>query len=133
MNKRFLLSVIVIFVLSMALGFFVHGFLLNQDYAQLPGLFRTQEDSANYFPYMLLAHVFIAVGFVWVYVKGKEDRPFLMQGVRFGVAIAILMTIPTYLIYYAVQPMPDAIVIKQIAYDTLGVILMGIVVAWLNK
>jgi len=43
------------------------------------------------------------------------------------------MTIPMYLIYYAVQPMPSALVYKQIVFDTLGVLLMGVVVAWLNK
>jgi hypothetical protein len=59
---------------------------------------------------MLLAHVFLAVGFVWVYVKGKENKPFLIQGIRYGAAIAVLTTIPTYLIYYAVQPRPEAYV-----------------------
>ena len=82
---------------------------------------------------MLMAHVIMAIGFVWVYIKGKEDKPFLMQGIRFGLAIAVLMTIPTYLIYYAVQPMPAAIVCKQMVFDTMGVIFMGVVVAWLNQ
>jgi hypothetical protein len=92
MNKKFLISTAVMFVMSMALGFLVHGMMLYQDYAQLPGLFRPQQEAANYFPYMLLAHVFIAVGFVWIYLKGREDKPFLIQGIRYGVAIAVLMT-----------------------------------------
>ena len=29
--------------------------------------------------------------------------------------------------------MPSALVYKQIVFDTLGVLLMGVVVAWLNK
>ena len=133
MSKKFLISVIVMFIISMALGFIVHGFLLAQGYAQLPGLFRQETDAATYFPYMLLAHVFMAVGFVWIYIKGKEDKPFLAQGVRYGAAVAVLVTIPTYLIYYAVQPMPGVLVLKQIVFDTISVVLMGIVVAWLNR
>lgn len=133
MNKKFLISVVVMFVLSMGLGFLVHGALLYQAYAQLPGLFRTPEDSQRYFPFMLLAHVSIAFGLAWIYQRGKEDRPFLGQGIRFGVAVAVLMTIPMYLIYYAVQPMPSALVYKQIVFDTLGNLVMGIVLAWLNK
>jgi hypothetical protein len=132
-HKKFWISVVVIFVMSMGLGFLVHGSLLYQDYAQLPTLFRPEQDAANYFPYMLLAHVLIAVGFVWIYLKGKEDKPFFAQGVRYGVAIAVLMTIPTYFIYYAVQPMPAALVFKQIVFDTISIVLMGIIVAWLNK
>jgi hypothetical protein len=133
LNKRFLISVVVMFVLSMAFGFLVHGLLLGQEYARLPGLFRTEQDAANYFPYMLLAHVFIAAGFVWIYLQGREAKPFLPQGVRFGLAVAVLMTIPMYLIYYAVQPMPGALVFRQIVFDAIGVILMGVVVAWLNR
>lgn len=134
MNKKFLVSVVVIFVLSMGLGFLVHGVLLNPAYTQLQGLlFRTPQDAEAYFPYMLLAHVLISFGFVWIYQRGKEDKPFLGQGIRYGLAVAVLMTIPMYLIYYAVQPMPPALVYKQIVFDTLGVLLMGIVVSWLNR
>lgn len=133
MNKKFLIAVAIMFVMSMAIGFFVHGILLQDDYAQLPGLFRPERDAASYFLYMLLAHVFMAVGFVWIYLQGKENKAFLMQGVRYGIAIAVLMTIPTDLIDYAVQPMSETLVAKQIIFDTIGVVLMGIVVAWLNK
>jgi hypothetical protein len=133
MIKKRVISVIVIFILSMAIGFLVHATLLAPRYAQLPNLFRQGQDVENYFPYMLLAHVFLAVGFVWIYVKGQENKPFLLQGIRYGVAVAVLTTIPTYLIYYAVQPMPGTLVFQQIMLDTIGVVLMGIAVAWLNR
>ena len=134
MSKKSIISVVVIFVLSMGLGFLVHGVLLAPDYSKFAGtLFRTPEDSEKYFSYMLIAHVIMAVGFVWIYIKGKEDKPFVMQGIRFGIAVALLMTIPTYLIYYAVQPLPGEVVLKQIVFDSMSMLLMGIVVAWLNK
>ena len=133
MNKKFLVSVVVIFVLSMGLGFLVHGVLLNQAYTQLQNLFRTPQDAEAYFPFMLLAHVLIAFGFVWIYQRAKEDKPFLAQGICFGMAVAVLTTIPMYLIYFAVQPMPAGLVFKQIVLDTLSMLLMGITVAWLNR
>jgi len=72
-----------------------------------------------------------ALGFI---VQGRTaGASTLGQGVRFGLAVALLMTIPIYLIYYAVQPMPEALVAKQIVFDTIGVILMGIAVAYLNR
>ena len=56
---------------------------------------------------MLIAHALIACGFVWIYRMGREaDKPWIAQGLRFGAAIIVLTTIPTYLIYFAVQPMP---------------------------
>jgi hypothetical protein len=134
MNMRFLLSVVVLFVLSMALGLVVHGILLGPEYQKLtPNLFRAEADGQAHFGPMLLAHVFIAIGFTWVYRAGRTDRPWLGQGVRFGIAIAVLTTIPTYLIYYAVQPMPFDLVVKQIAFDAVAMIVMGIAAAAVNR
>ena len=87
----------------------------------------------GYFAYMILAHVFIAIGLTWIYRQGRERKPFLGQGARFGVAVAVLVVIPMYLIYYAVQPMPGALVAKQIVFDTIAMVVMGIVAAWINQ
>ena len=106
MGKRFLISWIVLFVVWMLGSFVVHGLLLGDDYARLPNLFRTPADSQKYFPLMILAHVILAGAFAWIYARGVEPKPWLPQGVRFGVAIALLTIVPTYLIYYVVQPMP---------------------------
>lgn len=69
----------------------------------------------------------------WIYLRGHENKPFVAQGLRYGLAIAVLTTIPTYLIYLAVQPMPEALVVKQIIFDTIAMLAMGVVVAWINK
>jgi cytochrome bd-type quinol oxidase subunit 2 len=133
MTKKFWISVVVMYVLSMALGFLVHGYLLAPEYAKLTNLFRQPADQEAHFAVMLLAHVFIAVGFTWVYLRGRENKPFLAQGLRYGAAVAVLSTIPTYLIYLAVQPMPEALVVKQIVFDTIAMLAMGVVVAGINK
>ena len=133
MSTKFWISVVVMFVMSMALGFLVHGYLLAPEYAKLTTLFRQPGDQENHFAFMLLAHVFIAVGFTWVYLRGRENKPFVGQGLRFGAAVAVLSTIPVYLIYLAVQPMPEALVVKQMVFDTIAMLAMGVVVAGINK
>jgi hypothetical protein len=127
------LSVAALSVLSLLIGFVVHAMLLGPEYAQLPSLFRPPQDAQNYFGVMLLAHVSIGAGITWVYRQGREAKPFLAQGIRFGLALVVLITIPTYLIYFAVQPMPAGLVAKQIVFDALGMVLMGIAVAWINQ
>ena len=133
MQKKFVISVVVMFIASMLLGFVVHATLLHSAYAKLPNLFRAEAQAQGYFGYMLAAHLLIAIGFTWIYRQGKEDKPWLAQGLRFGAAVAVMMTIPTYLIYYAVQPMPSDLVALQIAYDSIAVLIMGMLVAWVNK
>ena len=134
MNMRFLVSVVVLFIASMVLGIVVHGMLLGADYQKLvPNLFRTEQDAHSHFIWMLVAHVSIAVGFTWIYRAGRNQRPWLGQGLRFGVAVAVLTTIPTYLIYYAVQPMPSDVVVKQVVFDTIAMIVMGVIAAAVNR
>jgi uncharacterized BrkB/YihY/UPF0761 family membrane protein len=134
MNKTFVLSVVAVFVTAMLLGFVVHGLLLHNDYEKLvPGLFRAETDAQAHFAYNLVAHVIMAIGVTWVYRMGRENKPWLAQGVRFGIAIALLSTIPLYLIYFAVQPMPSDLVAKQIVFDTVAMVILGIVTAAVNR
>lgn len=133
MNKKFLLAWIVIFVAWMAGSFVVHGVLLHDDYAQLSNLFRSEADVQPYFPLMIVAHVILAGALVWIYAQGVQPKPWAAQGLRFGIAVALLTVIPTYIIYYVVQPMPGVVVAKQIIFDSILMVILGCVVAWLYR
>ena len=132
MGRKFLISFVIMFVMTVAFGYIVHDLLLGADYAQVAQLFRDPADTSH-MPFLFIGQAFYAAGFTWIYLKGKEDKPFLMQGVRYGLAIAALAAVSMYLIYYAVQPLPGMLVVKQIIFESVGVVLMGIVIAWLNK
>jgi hypothetical protein len=69
----------------------------------------------------------------WIYRQGIDSgKSPLGQGLRFGLAIICLMTIPMFLIYYAVQQLPTALVQKQIMFEVIGMLLLGVLVAYLN-
>jgi hypothetical protein len=133
MQGKFLVGWVVVFVVWMAGSFVVHGMLLHDDYGKLPNLFRAEADSQQHFPLMILAHVIMAGAFVWIYSRGVEGKPWLAQGVRFGVAVALLAVVPTYTIYYVVQPMPGALVVKQIVFDGILLVILGAVAALLHR
>jgi hypothetical protein len=129
MNRRLLIAWLVVFIAWMAGSFVVHGVFLGADYTKLPNLFRQPPEAQKYFPLMILAHVIMSGAFVWIYARGAEPKPWLGQGVRFGIAVALLTAVPWYLIYYVVQPMPLETVVKQIAADGLLVVLLGVIAA----
>jgi hypothetical protein len=129
MNKKFLIAWLVLFIAWLIGSFIVHATLLRADYQQLGSLFRPDSDARHYFPLMLLAHVLLSGAFVWIYARGVEAKPWLAQGVRFGIAVALLTVVPTYMIYFVVQPMPGAVVVKQIVFDGVLLVLLGIIVA----
>jgi len=133
MNKKFLIAWIVLFIAWFLGSFVVHGVLLRSDYMQLTTLVRAEGDAHRYFPFMILAHVILAGALVWIYARGAEAKPWLFQGVRFGFAVALLTVVPTYIIYFVVQPMPGEVVVKQIVYDGVLVVVLGTIVAWLYR
>jgi hypothetical protein len=133
MNKRFFLAWLVVFIAWFIGSFIVHGVLLHADYAQLSNLFRKEAEAQNFFPLMILAHIIMSGAFVWIYARGVEARPWLGQGMRYGVAIVLLTTVPLYLIYYVVQPMPGATVAKQIVFDGILLLILGAIVAFMYR
>jgi len=133
MTVKFWISALVMFVLAFGLSFLVHSVLLYNDYMQMQSWMRPQAQVQSLIPYMIVAQAIFGIAFAWVYSQGREDRPWLAQGIRFGIAVAALTVIPTYLIYHVVTPVPLGVAIKQIVFDTIRVLLMGIVVAWINR
>ena len=133
MDKRFFVSWAVLFVAWMVGSFVVHGTLLAAEYSRLPQLFRPPAEAQPYFPLMLLAHVLLAGAFTWIYARGVQSKPWLGQGLRFGIAVAVLTVVPTYTIYFVVQPMPGALVVQQIVYDGVLIVLLAMLVAWLHR
>jgi len=133
MGKRFVIAWVVVFVVWMLGSVVVHGMLLHDDYLRLSNLFRTEADSRQYMPWMIAAHVILSGAFVWIYSRGVEATPWAGQGIRFGIAVALLTIVPTYMIYYVVQPMPGSTVVKQIAFDGILMLVLGLVVAFVYR
>jgi len=133
MNKNFLVSWVIVFVVWMAGSFVVHGLWLGETYAGMTHMMRPEEQQMDLFHFMLLAHVIMAAAFVWIYQRGHENKPWLQQGVRFGLAIALLAPVPMYTIYYTVQKMSGVLAIQQIIGDSVILIVLGILMAFLSR
>jgi len=133
MTGKFVISAIVMFIMTFALSFIVHGLLLHNDYMQMLSWMRKPEDTHSLMPWMFLAHALFSIAFVWIYLQGRQDKPWLAQGIRYGIAIAVLAIAPVYLIYHVVTPVPLGVAFKQIAFDSIRVVLMGIALAWIYR
>lgn len=133
MHKTFFIAWIVLFVVWMLGSYVVHGVVLHDDYAKLSSLFRSEAEASGFFPLMVLAHAMMAGALAWIYGRGVEAKPWLPQGLRFGVAIALLAVVPGYMIYYVVQPMPGMVVLKQIVLDSILMLVLGAVAAFIYR
>ncbi len=133
MDKRFWICGLVMFLAAMLLSVIVHAVLLKPDYLALGPMYRTDADGQTYLPWMLLAHALIGFAMTWIYRQGfSSGASAIGQGLRFGLAMSLFSVIPGYLIYYAVQPLPAVLVLKQIVFGMISMLLLGVLLAYLQ-
>lgn len=129
--KRLVLTIIVIFVLANLTGFFIHAIWLEADYMLSAQLYRPKGQEKLVF--IILAYLSFAIGSVIVYARGVENKPWLGQGVRFGILIWLILAVPSFFIDYAVQPVPAILMAKQVICEGVNKVLLGIVTAALYR
>ena len=128
MNKvRLILAIVAVFVVANSTGLFIHAIWLKQDYMPVANLYRPEGQEKMV--WIVLAYLSFAVGSVWIYAHGVEDKPLLIQGVRFGILMWLVLTVPSFFIAYAVQPVPFILTAKQVLSELIGKIFIGVVMA----
>ncbi len=133
-DKKFWITMAALFVASMVLGFIVHGLILAADYDALTGVMRPEAEQQARFGFMLGAHVSMAFGLAWLYRAGHAaDKPWLGQGVRFGIAYALAAAVPIYMIYHTVAQFPLELAMKQSLLETGSLIALGVTAAFVNR
>ena len=133
MDKKFYTATLAAFVTSVALSFFVHGAILASDYSALQGVYRPHGFEAWRFILLLFAQLLMAGCMAALYRFGVENRPYLGQGVRFGLLAAGVSVIPFTLISYAVTRITLSLTVKQVILESLVVVAMGVVIAWFHR
>jgi hypothetical protein len=135
MNTKFLLSVVITFIMFVGFGYLVHDVILGADYRDgvLRGIFRQHPTELKYLGIVLIGQAIGAVAFAWIYMHGKEDKPFMSQGMRYGLAVAALMVVPKFMTYFGITPIHHMLMVKQIIFESIAIILTAIVVAWINS
>jgi hypothetical protein len=130
---KFLLRMIVVAVAMFALGYIGHQLLLGRAYAAIEPIMRNKADMMAHMPFALINSLLFSGAFVWIYSQGKSTKPWLGQGIRFGVAVWMLAIVPLYLTNFVIEPWPGLFVAKILAWEFVAAIALGILVAALAK
>jgi len=131
--KKQLLAFVVVFVLCSVTNFLIHAVLLQPYYQQTPQLLRAPDDASAHMPFMLLSFLIFSVAFVWIYARGVEAKPWVGQGLRYGLAMWLIASVARYLTYFAVEPWSGAVVAMQIGFELAMMLLLGLVVAGIYR
>lgn len=132
--KRWLLASAAVFVVIFILEMVIHGILLADIYQQTAAVWRPQAEMEANMWYMWLGYLILAPVFTYIYVRGYEaGKDGLAQGLRYGVIVGILLSIPQSLIWYAVLPIPGALALYWAAAGMVEVIAAGVATGLIYK
>lgn len=129
-TKKMVLASLAVFVVFEALDYFIHGVILSPVYAQLAYIWRPDMMSKMWL--MALATLVMSVMFVYIFIKGYENKG-IAEGVRFGIVAGLFMNFIGMFGQYVMYPLPLELAVKWFVFGMLEFIAAGIVVAGIYK
>jgi uncharacterized BrkB/YihY/UPF0761 family membrane protein len=130
--KRMVLAVAVVFVTLVVAGFLIHATWLGSTYQAMRDdgfSFRTPDAIRHRLWLVWLSDLLYGVLFVWVYNRGREAKPWLGQGLRFGVLMTLFTIVPSALNEYVTYNVAHMLVVKWMGAEGVVLVVLGLVVA----
>lgn len=127
--KRLVPAIVVGYVLLLALGYLIHGVWLRPVYDEYVTLWRSEEVMLHKRWVLWVGQLIFTVLFAWVYTRGVEDKPWLGQGIRYGIIMTLLAVVPAVCTEYVVFPIPYTLALKWMVAGGVQLVVFGVVVA----
>jgi len=139
-TKRFIGTIVAVFFIAQVFAIVIHGFILGADYRPFYGtLLRPMDPAAAgggsmwMVAFLPLAHLCMAIAFVALFSRWVRPGPEIPQGLRFGVLAWLFGPVPMYLLWFAEQPWPLRLTIKQLVLELFTMVVLGTVTSMLYK
>jgi hypothetical protein len=131
--KKLVLASVATFVILMATNYLVHSIWLMPDYDAIPLSHRSPWGIQHRFWALVVGQVFFSAMFAYIYTRGRENKSWIEQGIRYGILVALLTVVPTSLSEYTVYIIPYRLAIKWMVAGGIQLGLAGLVVAAIFK
>jgi hypothetical protein len=134
MQKKIVTASIVVFALFLIMDYVLHGILLGGLYAETAALWRPALDQQELLWIIASVDAAIACLFVWLYRKGWEaGKAWLGQGIRFGLAVGLIFSLPMGFSMYAMMPVPFSLGLGWFAGALVEFVVAGIAAAFVFR
>jgi hypothetical protein len=128
--KRFIITVIAVFLCFWILDFIIHFIILGPTYQDYKELWRPDMMSKVWIMY--ISSFVLSLLFVYIFTKGYEGKG-LREGIRYGLIIGLLFNGVGAFNQYAVYPISFSLAVKWFVYGMIEFIICGVVAAWLYR
>ena len=122
MLKKAVLAMIAVFILWSVIDYIIHGLMLRSTYEATARLWRPMAEMKTYLFYIVYA--FVAFFFTLIFSKGYEAKG-LLEGVRYGLYVALMIVLPHAYNSYATLQIPYSIALQWFLYGTVEYVLAG--------
>ncbi len=130
-KQRMALTIFSALLVSEVLETLIHGFVLAGDYAPYYGsLLRSGEDGPGAQMLLLpVAHLCFIFGLVWIFARLPLAGSAPVRGLKIGVLGWLVGQAPVWLLWYAEQPWPGELVLKQLVLELAAALVVGLTIA----
>jgi hypothetical protein len=125
---RVLAAVGAAFAVSQILATAIHGFVLAAGYDPYEGTLL-RSGVAWQMLFLPGAHLSFIAALAWVATRLRLDGTLIARGLGLGLAGWAMGQVPLWLIWYAQQPWPGSLVVKQLALELLSSVVVGMTIA----
>lgn len=135
-TKRLAVAIIVSFVILFAAGYVIHVTWLGPTYKAMldDGFsFRPPEAFMRKFWLIPVSDLLYAALFSWIYIRGREDKPWVSQGIRYGIIMTLFTVVPQFLEQYVTYNLPHRLVVHWMVGGLIVLVIMGLAVAGICK
>ena len=128
--KRIIIASLGVFITFEVLEYVIHGMILMGTYESMSEIWRPDMESKMWI--MNITALFFSFLFTIIFAKGYEDKG-ILEGVRYGVLIALLMNVIGMFNQYVVYPVPFSLTLQWFILGTIQIIICGIVASLLYR
>lgn len=132
-TKKLVIAIVAGFIAQMGGNFLVHSVWLKDDYVSTAQLWRMPDEITSRIWAIAIAALVYVIGAALIYAKGIEDKPWLMQGLRFGILLTMVQAFYSNVIMWVVMPLPHELSVKMLIGDTVVAFLLALVLAALYR
>jgi hypothetical protein len=122
--KRFLPSVLAVFITYEVLSYVIHSLLLSECYKELASLWR--KDMMQYMWLMYLVDLFFSFIFVLIYTKWSKKFN-IGFGILFGLLVGLMMNTNGMINQWVIYPITNHLLVLWIIFGLLQFLICGLV------
>jgi len=132
--KRMAAAIGAGFLVSQILAIVVHGFILARDYAPFHGTLLRPQDHVSWQAILLpVSHLSFISALVWIAGHVRWQGSIAVQGLQLGVLGWMTGQVPLWLLWYAEQPWPGDLVLKQLGLELASSLIIGLTISVLVR